>query len=240
MTPTPSSGSPPNAFDYAGYSYLIGEDDVAELLLVRHAQQLARGHSEPFEASIDPPLSAIGERQAALVGARFGTEQLDAVYCSRLERAFQTASALASPHGLVPHVVEDLREVEVFRDIEPGRTIGDVLGEIGVLGVRERMMFEKRWDVYPLSESSADFRRRAVNAIEGIAALNIGKRVAIVCHGGVINAYVAHHLGITADMFFRPQHAAVNVMLAGRHGVRALRSLGDVHHLAEHPDLLTF
>jgi probable phosphoglycerate mutase len=239
VTPT-SSLAPPNAFDYANYSYLVDEPEAVELLLVRHAQQLVRGPAEPFEASVDPPLSPIGEKQAALVGARFAAERLDAVYCSGLQRAVATASALAAPHSLVPQAIADLREVEVFRDLEPGRTIGEVLGEIGVLGVRERMMFEKRWDVYPLSESSAEFRRRVVNVIEGIAALNIGRRVAVVCHGGVINAYVAHHLAIAADMFFRPQHVSVNVMVAGRHGVRALRSLGDVHHLAGHPDLLTF
>jgi hypothetical protein len=55
--------------------------------------------------------------------------------------------------------------------------------------------------------------------------------VVIACHGGVINAYVAHHLGIREDMFFRPGHTAVNVVAAG-HGVRALRSLNDLHHLS--------
>ena len=58
------------------------------------------------------------------------------------------------------------------------------------------MKVEKRWDVYPWSESGADFRRRVVNTIEGTAVVNVGKRIVISCHGRVINAYIAHHLGI--------------------------------------------
>jgi broad specificity phosphatase PhoE len=106
--------------------------------------------------------------------------------------------------------------------------------------VRERMMVERRWDVYPYSESSAEFRKRVVNAIEGIAASHEGERVVVACHGGVINVYLAHHLGIDYDMFFRPAHTSINVVLAGHHGVRALRTLGDVHHLAGEPDLVTY
>ena len=57
-------------------------------------------------------------------------------------------------------------------------------------------------------------------------------------HGGVINAYVASFVGIGSDMFFRPAHTAVNVVLAGTNGVRALRSLGDVNHLQHDADQL--
>jgi hypothetical protein len=55
----------------------------------------------------------------------------------------------------------------------------------------------------------------------------------------VINAYIAHHLGIGCDMFFWPPHASINVVLAGHHGIRALRALGDVQHLAAEPELVT-
>jgi broad specificity phosphatase PhoE len=120
-------------------------------------------------------------------------------------------------------------------------TLEEALGRSLLMGVRERMMVERRWDVYPLSESSAEFRKRSVNAIEGIAATHEGERVVIACHGGVINAYLAHHLGIAQDMFFRPAHTSVSVVRVGHHGVRALQSLGDVHHLAvEGEDLVSY
>ena len=235
-----AQGAGSNIFEYATSSYLVGDQDVTELVLVRHGQQLVPKREDPFEASVDPPLSETGERQVELLGERFRNERVDAVYSSNLLRAHDTAESVAKRHGLVPVVVEDLREVEVFRDLQPGVTAHDALGPIAAHGVRERMKVEKRWDVYPWSESGADFRRRVVNAIEGIAVVNVGKRIVISCHGGVINAYIAHHLGIPADMWFRPQHTSVNVMLAGAHGVRAVRTIGDVHHLVAHPELVTF
>jgi probable phosphoglycerate mutase len=239
MTPTPLGGEP-NVFDYAHYSYLVDGPDRTELILVRHGQQLAHAPAGPFAAAIDPPLSEVGEQQVKLLGERFAEQDIDAVYSSRLLRAHATAEAVAGEHGLTPIVVDDLREVEVFRDLPPGATVLDVLGEVSMHGVRERMLFEKRWDVYPASESSADFRRRVVNAIEGIAALNTGRRVVVACHGGVINAYLAHHLGIHADMWFRPQHTSLNVMFAAANGIRAVRTIGDVHHLRDHAELVTF
>ena len=89
----------------------------------------------------------------------------------------------------------DLREVEVFRDIPPEMSVEQFLGTPAVAGRAGAHDREKRWDVYPYSESSSDFRKRTVNAIEGIIATNEAKRVVIACHGGVINAYIGHHRG---------------------------------------------
>ncbi len=128
---------------------------------------------------------------------------------------------IARHHGLEPIVLEDLREVEVFRDIPPDRLAVDFVGRQLLLGIRQRMLNEKSWDVYPYSESSFDFRKRTVNAIEGILATHPGERIVVACHGGVINAYIGHIIGVDYDMFFRPAHTSVNVVLAG-HGLRAL------------------
>src|SRR5205085_1259244 len=105
-------------------------------------------------------------------------------------------------------------------------------------GIRERMISERRWDVFPYSESSFEFRKRTVNAIEAIVAGNRGRRIVVACHGGVINSYIGHVLGVSEDMLFRPAHTAVNVVLAGTR-VRALQSLGDVHHLVGETGLVT-
>ena len=237
---TPSAGRTTTIFDYSDYAFLTGGQVVAELLLVRHGHQDLGAPGGPFGDVVDPPLSPLGERQAEALGRRLAAERVDAVYTSDLRRAQATGGHVASHHGLEPVTMHDLREVEVFRDIPPHASVEEFLDPRLLLGVRERMMFERRWDVYPYSEPSADFRKRVVNAIEGIAASHEGERVVVACHGGVINVYLAHHLGIDYDMFFRPAHTSINVVLAGHHGVRALRTLGDVHHLAGEPDLVTY
>jgi 2,3-bisphosphoglycerate-dependent phosphoglycerate mutase len=221
-------GRPPQVFDRA---FLTGIEDVTQLILVRHGEQhIADPRSGPFGETIDPPLSERGQRQAELVGERFSTERVDAVYASPLKRAYETGCQIARHHRLDPVVLDDLREVEIFRDIPLDTSAVDFFGEHLLAGIRERMLAEKRWDVYPLSESSFEFRKRTVNCIEGIIAANEGKRVVIACHGGVINAYVGHVIGSPFDMFFRPAHTSVSIVASG-HGVRALHALNDVRHL---------
>ncbi|MEX2080657.1 MAG: histidine phosphatase family protein [Dehalococcoidia bacterium] len=219
----------PLIFDRA---FLTGVENVTELVLVRHGEQeIPDAGRGPVADMFDPPLSERGRQQARLVGERFSTEKIDAVYASPLKRAFDTGAEIARHHRLKPEVLDDLREVEIFRDVPRDKSAVDYIGQPLLLGMRERMLREKRWDVYPHSESSFDFRKRVINAVEGIIATNEGKRVVVACHGGVINAYVAHIIGVEKfDMFYRPAHTSVNIVAAGE-GIRALHSLNDVHHL---------
>lgn len=230
-----SEGKPrqPTIFNDA---FLAGVEDVTQLIFVRHGEQdIDRTQPRPRGENVDPPLSDRGRRQVQLVGERFSTQRIDAVYVSPLQRARDTGFEIARHHRIEPVVVPDLREVEVYRDIPGDRTVVDVLGRPLVLGVQTRMFQEKRWDVYPHSESSYDFRKRTINAVEGIIAENEGKRVVVACHGGVINSYLAHIIGSPYDMFFMPAHASVHVVAAAPNGVRALHSLNDIHHLL-HPE----
>jgi broad specificity phosphatase PhoE len=216
----------PGPFDLA---FLSGREDVTELLLIRHGQQDIRENMSVGEFT-DPPLSALGESQARLVGMRFSTERIDHVYASPLKRALETGREIARHHRLEPVILDDLQEVGIFRDVPPDKTPLDYVGQLQLIGTRQRMVQEKTWDVYPFSESSHDFRKRVINAIEGIIATHPGERVAIACHGGVINAYIGHIIGSRYDMFFRPVHTSVNVVAAAE-GVRALYRLNDFTHL---------
>ena len=47
----------------------------------------------------------------------------------------------------------------------------------------------------------------------------------------VINAYTGHIVKSPYDMFFRPAHASVSIVLAGQ-GRRVVRLLNDTHHLS--------
>jgi broad specificity phosphatase PhoE len=216
----------PGAFDIAFLSY---EENITELLLVRHGQQNYNVNG-PMQELIDPPLSDLGEQQAKLVGMRLSTEKIDAVYASPLRRALETGREIARHHRLDPEIVDDLREVRIFEEMPPDRVPADVIGKAQLAGIRQRMIVEKSWDVYPYSESSFDFRKRIINAIEGIVAAHPNERVVVACHGGVINAYCGHVIGSKYDMFFRPAHTSLNIVAAGGH-IRALYRLNDIHHL---------
>jgi broad specificity phosphatase PhoE len=229
----------PGGLDIA---FLTGEADVCELVLVRHGQQVLPSDRREIRVGdiIDPPLSDVGRRQAERVGERFAGQRVDAVYASHLARAADTGEAIARHHGLDAEIYEDLREIEVFGELPRDRRAADVLGPELLAGIQQRMARERRWDVYPASETSVAFRNRVINRLDAIAAANPGRRVVVACHGGVINAYVAELLGNRHDMLFRPAHTAVNIVLAGSHGRRAIRTLGDVAHLEAEPGLVTY
>lgn len=216
----------PGPFDIA---FLSNTENVTELLLVRHGQQ-EYDVNGPVSELLDPPLSALGREQACLVGAALSTERIDAVYASPLQRALDTGREIARHHRLEPIVIDDLQEIGIFRDVPPDRTPLEFIGPRLLAGVRQRMVAEKCWDVYPYTEPSHDFNKRVINAIEGIMVTHAGERVVVACHGGVINAYVGHLIGSRYDMFFRPAHTSINIV-AGGDGRRALYRLNDIHHL---------
>lgn len=216
----------PGSLDIA---FLSNVEDVTELLLVRHGQQ-DFDPAGPVAQLLDPPLSTLGQQQARLVGEHLSTQRIDVVYASPLKRASATGQEIARHHRLDPIILEDLREVGIFEQIPPDRTPLEVIGRLGLSGLRQRMVDEKSWDVYPLSESSFAFRKRVINVIEGIIATHPNQRIAIACHGGVINAYIGHVIGSKYDMFFRPAHTSINVVGAGG-GIRALFRLNEASHL---------
>jgi len=215
-------------------TFLTNMEDVTEIIFVRHGEQ------ETILES-DPPLTDRGRKQVRLVGLRFSTERVDVIYTSSLKRAMATSEEIARHHRLTPKVVEDLREIQLFRNLPGESTVVDHIGKEMLAGVAERMFREKKWDVFPFSESSLDFRNRTANAIEAIIATNQGSRIVIACHAGVINSYIAHIIGLEYDMFFRPVHSSVSVVHAAAGGIRALQSLNDAHHLkTTEGSLITF
>ncbi len=233
--------TPPPPASPLDRAFLTKNEHAGQVIFVRHGQQQWPSAPNPPRSEwVDPPLSGTGRQQAKSVGRALATDALDAVYCSNLQRAQETAGAIASEHRLEPIVLPELREIELYRDLPEGASVRDMLPEHILRGVQERFVRERRWDVFPYSETSAEFRHRILTTVEGILAGHQSERVAVVCHGGVINAYLGHVLGVAAEMFFRPGHASISRVLVGD-GRRVLHTLNEVHHLsAAGGDLVTY
>jgi broad specificity phosphatase PhoE len=75
------------------------------------------------------------------------------------------------------------------------------------------------------------FRDGVVAGIEEIVAANPGRRVAVICHGGVINMYVTSILGLAPQHFFLPQYTSISRVAAARSGERSVVSLNETGHL---------
>ena len=194
-----------------------------ELLLIRHAlpQRVVNRDGKPA----DPPLSDHGRAQAASLARWLSGEPLHAIYTSPLQRASETARPLA-----------DATELPV--EVEPGVVELDHLSDTYVpleelkAANREQWLELIRGGLYAGIDLEL-FRHNVTASVERIIADHPNQRVAIVCHGGVINAWAAHVLGIEAPLFFDPTYTSINRFLAARSGERSVASLNEMAHLRE-------
>jgi probable phosphoglycerate mutase len=56
--------------------------------------------------------------------------------------------------------------------------------------------------------------------------------VVIAAHGGVINAYLGHVMGIDRDLFFLPDHSSINTVLVDG-ARREMVFMNDVRHITD-------
>jgi probable phosphoglycerate mutase len=82
----------------------------------------------------------------------------------------------------------------------------------------------------PGSEGDDAFRTRVERAIGEIAANHLGETVAVVVHGGVINALLAGAFGTEPSWFALIENTSVTVVLAGAQR-RILVVANDCSHL---------
>lgn len=192
-----------------------------ELLLVRHALP---ERVEAAEGRADPKLSAKGEQQAELLGEWLSSEHIDAIYASPMARAAQTAAAVCAHHG---HDV--ITETGVI-EFDSGANSYIPYEEMDTTSEEFRAMVTGAWASLG-GPDPGPFRTTVVEAIERIVADHASQTVAIVCHAGVINAYMAHILEIPRPLFFNPYYTSINRVLASSKGPRMVLSLNETAHL---------
>ena len=78
------------------------------------------------------------------------------------------------------------------------------------------------------------FQAMVVAALEEIIEAHPGQRVAVFCHGGVINVWTAHVLGMEPRLFFEPGYTSVHRYLCARSGQRNVVALNERFHLTPH------
>jgi probable phosphoglycerate mutase len=192
-----------------------------ELIIVRHGLPLRVETEDGTPA--DPPLSDEGRNQAERMAQWLQREAIDRVYTSPMVRAIQTAEPLAQQLSLEPQVEQGVAEFDQHAESyvpleELKRTDPE----------RWRQLMQSGWE--GLFDPAA-FKQTVVEAIERIIADNPGGRVAVVCHGGVINTWAAHVLETPRQLFFQPQYTSINRFMASSKGHRSVVSLNESAHL---------
>lgn len=190
-------------------------------MLIRHGLPVRR---ELETGAADPELSEAGLAQARHLADYLSSETIDAVYASPLRRAYQTAQPLAVVHSREIVVVDDVAEWDrnstEYIPIEELKAANDPRWQALVRG---------EWTVH--EESPEQFRGRVVDRIESLIAGHSGQRIAVVCHGGVVNAYLAHVLGLGIQQFFYPNYTSIHRVAAARTGERSIVTVNETAHL---------
>lgn len=194
-----------------------------ELLLVRHARPV---RDDPADGAPDPDLGDEGRAQADALAAWLAPERVDALYASPLRRALRTAQPLAAARDLVVGVDPDLRELD--------------MGERSYVPVEEldadrRAAVAQQWRAATAGGDDnpvlREFRARAIGAVDRIAAAHRGQQVAVVCHGGVINAVLTAVLGISELFVVGVGYTSVTRLRVSSSGTRSVVSVNETAHL---------
>jgi broad specificity phosphatase PhoE len=183
---------------------------ATRVLLLRHAETAAPDVFHGAESDIG--LGPRGLRQADAVARTLSALAPEALYCSAMRRAVETALPIGRACRLVYQCVESLHE----------RRMGPLSGQSREAGLGAYEEAKRRWMAgefdytHEGGESYADIRRRVVPAFEALAGRHAGQTIIVVAHGVVIRVLLTSLLE-----GYGPEHfAAIAIPNAGVNDVR--------------------
>ena len=185
-----------------------------DLILIRHGETNWNVERR-LQGHIDIPLNDTGLVQARALASSLQEEHLDAIICSDLKRAVQTAEAIAQAKKMRCQIYPEWRE----------RNFGGFEGEL-VSTLSERFPVDYAdWRAHKIDsafppkangESTGESIRQVQARVEA-ALLNLchhfsGKKIVVVTHGGILEcAYrLAHQLPLNAPRQTTVQNASIN------------------------------
>ena len=189
--------------------------EVTRVVAIRHGET-AWNVDTRIQGQLDIDLNDAGREQARRLARALAGEELSAVYASDLQRASATAQPLCASTGLPLLRDRGLRE----------RAFGSFEGMTWAEVESRHPEASRRWRERdasfgpPGGETLADFVERAVSAIAAIAARHVGEQIAVVTHGGVLDALyrAASRIALDAPRTWKLRNASVNRVLHGSQG----------------------
>jgi broad specificity phosphatase PhoE len=150
-------------------------------------------------------LNEQGRMQAEQLATGLASRRFDAILCSPLERARQTAEPLAKLSGLAIETVPALTDID----------FGDWAGEL--LSTLESIEKWKQWNLFrsslriPGGETIFEVQARMLAVVERLSRTLRDDRVAIVSHADPIRTVLAHFLGMPLDLLHRIEISPASV-----------------------------
>jgi 2,3-bisphosphoglycerate-dependent phosphoglycerate mutase len=200
---------------------------MTRFIVVRHGET-QWNVEERIQGHGDSPLTDKGLAQAEAIAARLAQEPFDVLVASDLGRAMRTAQAIARRCG--PDVIADARLRERSFGAGEGMTYAEV--DRAWPDVFSRMRETDPDFVIPGGESRRQFHERVRDAFVALAREHVGRRVAVVAHGGVLAVLyrVIHDIPVARPHAVPISNASYNAV-AFEADAWSLEAWDDVAHL---------
>jgi 2,3-bisphosphoglycerate-dependent phosphoglycerate mutase len=194
------------------------------MILIRHGET-DWNRQRRIQGHVDIPLNETGLLQAERVGERMRLEAIDSFFSSDLQRAKRTAEIIAKYHCMDVQIDTRLRE----------RNYGELEGLTKEQIDLRFPDYQSRDHAVQGQETLEEVRVRAMDALTDIARRQKSGTVAVVSHGGWINAvlYVVSN-GCAGTGITHLKNTSISTLLYNGHDWR-IESIGDASHL--HPVL---
>ncbi|MGH3952095.1 MAG: histidine phosphatase family protein [Pseudonocardiaceae bacterium] len=164
---------------------------MTDLVLVRHGETIWHAENR-YTGRSDVPLTERGRQQAEQLAGWAKQARLDAVWVSQLERALNTAAAVARAIGVRPIVDERLAELD-FGDGE-GLTGAEMQQRFP--DAREAFQRDPVANHLPGGEDPHDAVGRATGCLAEIVAAHPDGRVLVVGHSTLKRLLLCHLIGV--------------------------------------------
>jgi len=206
---------------------------TTRLYLVRHGATPLTAEDR-FSGAENVHLSEEGRAQASRLAQRMADDEINAFYCSPLDRTLETAKIIAKPHQLTPILKDGLRE------ISHGHWEGLSRKEVEEQYSEEYLAWES--DPFTFApeggESGISVLARALPVIREVVVNHKDKNVMVVSHKATLRIIISSLLGFDVRGYrdrLDQAPASLNI-LDFKDTVRArLMLFNDISHYADHP-----
>jgi len=179
---------------------------MLEIIIARHGET-AWNAADIFRGRVNIGLSENGLKQVELLGEYLGEKKIQAVYCSPLPRAVQTAEAIARRQSVKIQPLPDLTDLD-FGEWE-GVTRQEVMTKYKEL--YELWLERPEIVQIPKGESIPESRKRALSALDKIMSQNQEGTVAIVTHRVITKVLICALLGLDDSHFWNIEQSTCGV-----------------------------
>ncbi len=193
-------------------------------ILVRHGESVFNLERR-IQGQLNVELSPLGRRQSVALADALNSQPIDALYCSPLRRAIETAQPIAERLHL------DIKTDDRLKEINAGIFQGRHWEEIERLHPAEAVCWRAQEPdfVIPNGESRRALMDRARACFDSIRETG-AKQVLIVSHGGTLAGALKSLLGVPAELNpFAFYNASISRLACDKQ-VKVL-SINEIDHL---------